>query len=168
MSLLRLLPIFCTLLFTLTRKINVKVTKSDEITVKVNLNIFALVLTEEKIKKRTFRDIRKTIKRLKILYKPFEYLLSRSEVVIRRLDTSLANEPSAPMLYTTYIFASMQFLLSYLQRNAKRVKFIETKTYASTFLDLSFYFSFWNLIIFALLYLYYLLSSKIKRVMKNV
>lgn len=51
MILLRLLPIIFALLFLLSRRIDVDVSKHKEMTVKINFNILAVVFTEDKIKK---------------------------------------------------------------------------------------------------------------------
>lgn len=172
MSFLQFLPIFCILLFTFTRTIDIRVTKSDELTVKINLNIFAILLTEERIKKRGFQKATRLLRTFKNLIRPLEYLLSKTEIRIFRLASPLTDEARSNALYTLPLMASLSIAVAYLERNARKVRFIdrekENEHADTTFLDVSLHFSLWNLIIFTLLFLYYTVKSKVKRVIKNV
>ena len=171
MILLRFLPIICALLFTLTQKINVKVSKKDELTVKINLNIFALILSEEKIKRRGVKAFFKLIKFIIAVIKPIEYLISKSDVIISRCSILDAETQPFTLLRSTSLFVSTQIMISYIVQNARSVHFLEHKDKQDEklpSLDISFYFSLWNLIIFALLSLYYIVKNKVKRVFQNV
>lgn len=172
MSLLQFLPIFFILLFTFTRIIDIRVTKSEELTVKINLNIFAILLTEERIKRRGFRKVGRLVKSLKNLLKPLEYLISRTEIRIYKLSSPLSNGSTVATPYSLPFFVSLSVILSYIERYAKVIRFIKQKDSKAndedTFWDFSFHFSLWNLIIFVLLFLYYTVKSKVKKVIKNV
>ena len=171
MALLRFLPIFCLLLFALTRKINIRVTKSDELTVKINFNIVALVLTEAKIKKRWINKLPNLIKNVKGALKPLKYLVSKSEVLIISCINSNPESRRFPVIYSACFYASTQFIISYLQKNARSLRFASNTNpksdYEKASLDISFCFPLYHLIISALLFLYYTLKYKIKRVLKN-
>lgn len=172
MSFLQFLPIFCILLFTFTRTIDIRVTKSEELTVKINLNIFAILLTEERIRKRGIQKATRLLRALKNLIRPFEYLLSKTEIRLYRLASPLTDSARSNALYTLPVLASLSLLVSYLERNARKVRFTNSRkedaSREETFLDFSLHFSLWNLIIFTLLFLYYTVKSKVKRVIQNV
>ena len=80
MIILRLLPLICALLFTLSRKAIIRVTKNDTVTVKISLNIFAIVLSEERTRKRSLKNIPSRVRNIKSALRPFDYLVSKSNV----------------------------------------------------------------------------------------
>lgn len=172
MSFLQLMPIFCALLFAFTRGINLRVTKEYKLTVKINLNIFVIILTEEKIKKRGIKKAARLFKSFKNLVKPIKYLVSKTEVRIYRLPYLIRSDIALESLYNLSFLASLGVVFSYLENNARIVRFINrqkcNKDDYQAFFDLSLHFSLWNLIIFAFLFLYYTVKNKVKRVIKNV
>lgn len=171
MVFLQLLPIFCALLFTFTRKIDIRVTKTDNFTVKINLNIFAILLTEDKIQKNGIRKLSRIRKSLKSFLLAIEYLISKSEIIVYELHTSNDDSSVSSVLQSISLFASVGIVLSYLEKNASSVKFLSKTTPGyqnKTALDFSMHFSLWSLFIFTFLFLYYRVKSKIKRVLKNV
>ena len=172
MVFLQLLPLFCALLFTLTRKISIRVTKRDELAVKINLNIIAILLTEDKIKKNGIKKATRLIRSFKNLIKPTEYLLSKSEIRVYKCTPSSFDNKTFPMLRSLSFLASVQLIYSFLEKNAKLIRFID-HTQADNeadapFLEFSIHFSPLNLIIFAVIFLYYTVKNKFKRVLKNV
>ena len=172
MRLIQLSSLFCALLFTITRIINIRVTKSDELTVKINFNIFAILLTEDKLKRNGFRKASKLIKSIKNIIKPIEYLMSKTEVRVYKLPTSIQQGEILRTFYSLSFITSFSFIFSYLENNSRCLRFIKLKDdsseYNATFFDFSFHFSIWNMIIFSFLFLYYTIRSKVKRVIKNV
>jgi len=173
MIVLRLLPIFFTLLFILSRKTNIRVTKSEELTVKINFNIFAIVLSEEKIKKRGLKKLPKLLKNAKGILKSLDYLVSKSEVRIIKCKIPDSSDKKFPVVRNAYFLASMQLLISYLERNCKKILYIDQENYYKILdnaaaLDLSLHFPFYYLIISALLFLYYIVKNNVKRVLKSV
>lgn len=129
MDLLRLLLIITTLLFILLQRIDVRVTKGEKLTVKISFIFFALVLIEEKTKKRKLWRFSKIIKRLKAFFKSSKFLLSRSDIVLHSHSS-----------------------------------YDDTTDSPKPIIDVSFHFSLFNLIISALILLYYILKNKVKRV----
>lgn len=129
MDLLRLLLIITTLLFILFQRIDVRVTKGEKLTVKISFIFFALVLIEEKAKKRRLWHFSKIRKRLKALFKSSKYLLSRSDIIFHR-----------------HTYGD------------------DAQNYPKPIIDVSFHFSLFNLIISALILLYYIIKNKVKRV----
>lgn len=161
----------CALLFAFTRKIDIRVTKYDKLTVKINLNIFAILLTEERIRKRSIRKLSRIRKSFKSFLLAIEYLISKSEVRIYSLNTSNTDLSVLSILQSISRFASIGIAISYLEKNARSVKFIDTSPQYyknKTVLDFSIHFSLWSLIIFTSLFLYYRVKNKFKRVLKNV
>lgn len=171
MVILQLLPIICALLFAFTRKIDIRVTKADNLTVKINLNIFAILLTEDKIQKKGIRRLSRIRKNLKSFLLAMDYLISKSEIRIYEFNPSNDDFSVLSVLQSISLFASFSIALSYFKKNSGAVKFPTqtAPTYQSnTALDFSIHFSLWILIIFTSLFLYYKVKSKIKRVLKNV
>ncbi len=168
---MQLLPIICALLFTFTRKIDIRVTKNDRWTVKINLNIFAILLTEEKIRKRGIRKLSRIRKAFRSFLLSTEYLISKSEIRIYEFHPNNDDVSVLSALQSISLFTSLGIALSYLEKNASSVKLLNDAApncKNKTTLDFSIHFSLWNLIIFTSLFLYYRVKSKIKRVLKNV
>ena len=166
MIIFRLLPLICALLFTLSRKTIIKVTKSDTVTVKINFNIFAIVLSEEKIRKRSLRNIPATIRSLKSTLRPLDYLVSKSNVRIVEYDQIIQDA-----LHNAYFSFATLIIISYLQSNAKFISITNKERQpedANIFIELFFSLSLWHLIISLLFFLYYIVKNKIKRVIQNV
>ena len=157
------------LLFTFTRVINVRVTKSDTLTVRINLNIFAIILTEEKIKKSGFKKARRLIRSFKKILKPTEYLLSRTEIRVYKLPDSISDSSVFNTLYSLSRLTSISLIISYLEIHARLIRFMNgQKNDMEIVFDFSLHFSPLSLIISALLFLYYTVKSKVKQVIKNV
>ena len=172
MMFLQLLPIFCALLFAFTRKINIRVAKHDELTVKIIFNIIAIILTEEKLKKNGIKRIARGLKSFRSIIKPCEYLIKRSEFRVYRCTPASDNNNLFSVLLSISIWASTGVVFSLLKENARSIKFIENRnnsesTHAAIF-EFSIHFSLLNLFIFTAMYLYYTMKNKIKRVIKNV
>ena len=173
MIVLRLLPLIYALLFILTRRIDVKVSKADELTVKISFNIFALLFTENKIKRARLKSITRIIKNARYNYKPISYLISKSNVVFSRYTHLQDDGTSLSVIKNAYTYASSQFLISYLSSTAKsfhlveQEKFIQNKI-SNTVFDINIHFSLSHLIISAMLLLYYIVKNNLKKVMKNV
>ena len=171
MLFLQLLPIICALLFTFTKKIDIRVTKADTLTVKINLNIFAILLTEDKIRKRGIRKLSRLRKSFRSFLLAAEYLVSRTEIKIYEFHPGTDDFRVSSVLQSLSLFASFGIALSYLEKNACSVKLMNKATPTcqnKTALDFSMHFSLWTLFIFTFLFLYYRVKSKIKRVLKNV
>ena len=158
MIVLRLLPIFVIVLFILFQRNSIRIIKCERLTVKINLNIFAITLTEEKIKRFRPAKALKSVKSIYRIIKSARYLISKSDFSVLTTE-SVTN----------------QFLLSYLSANARSVQysFIESNNRENDIgcknaLDITARFSLVYLIISALIFLYYTVRNKLKRVIKNV
>ena len=172
MIFLRLLPILSALLFILSRRIDVRVTKAEELTVKISFNIFAIVLTEDKIKKRGLKKLSKLIKSRRSILKSADYLISKSNV---RLYKFISTDPSVsvPLAYNAYREASVYFISAYLERTARKFSFsairdTDKNAQNQVKFNLLLHFPFSHLIISALIFLYYIVKNRVKRVLQNV
>lgn len=173
MTILRLLLLTFALLFILTRRIDVNVYKTKELTVKINFNILALVLRENKSKKNLFKRIRRSIKSARHAYQFLDYIISKSEVVLYEYKTSNNEYESSSALKIAYSYISKQIITSYLENTAKKFQISENvyqnqNIRNNVVLDLDIRFYLWHLIISALVLLYYMVKSSIKRLLKNV
>ena len=173
MFVLRSLPLITVLLFILLQRINIRVTKSEELTVKINFNIFALVISDNQGKRNKKR--RGFIKLFSPTLKSVNYLLSKSTAVIFRQEEKAFNNDVILMQNIFTKLFTEQFLISYIKRRSKSAVFnydVKTdsekrNTSAPTF-DAIFHFSFIHLINSALIFTYYIMKNKAKKVLKNV
>ena len=170
MILFRLLPILFALLFILTRRVNIKVIKSNDLTVKINFNIFALVLSEDKIKKYGIKKFYNLIKNTKTLFKSFDYLISNSTVAIY----DRMNFDNHPIMFLSgCITATKWIFISYIKRISASFSYKTDRNYDRLqeneyLMKIIIQFSFWRLIISALIFIYYIIKNSIKRVINNV
>ena len=167
MLILRWLIAVSGLVFILLQRIDVKITRHAKPTVKISFNILALVLTEDNIKKTNLKRIRGLIRNLIGALKAFGYLISKSDVVIVRYERNVDEAISSPINQARLI-ATSQFTTSYFDSKAKSLSFVNENKPKDTSFDVSFHFSLFNLIISALIFLYYIVKNKVKRVLKHV
>lgn len=157
MLVLRLFPIFVLVLFILFQKSSIRIVKSDLLTVKLNFNILALVLKDDDGKKIRPTKLIKSLRKYSGALKSARYLISKSDFVIYDSE-SLTN----------------RLIFLYLDANAKSVGFVDhaqneiSRNEIPSKIDITVYFSLIYLIISALIFLYYTVKNKIKRVLKNV
>lgn len=142
----------------------------EKLTVKINLNILAIVLHENETRKIRLRDIISAFNKISYLSKPIKYLIGKSRVSI-----FYHKKNDFPSLFSRISsLAIEQFLLTYLSINSK--SFCVTKTETSHIknetnkirFDACFIFSFIHLINSALILLYYFIRNKAKEVINNV
>ena len=116
----------------LMQKVIVRVTKNEQLTVKINFTFFALLLCEEKLNHKKIRQLSKIFLNFRGMFKSLKYLLPKTDILLH------VNETEVSAAY-------------------------ETKP----MIDISFHFSLFRMIISALILLYYIVKSKVKRVIKN-
>ena len=169
---LRLIPIFVTLLFILFQTVEIKVKMRSKLTVKINFNILAIVLYEDKRRKTRLKALFSLVSTISKFTKSIKYLISKSKVSVIIYPKN--DENNLSILRHIGSLASEQFLLSYLEANSKefyatRSEYLPEKCSDSkTFFDVNLNLSFMHLIISALILLYYIIKSKAKEVIKNV
>lgn len=174
MVILRLLPVSFVLLFILLQRVDVKVKTRDRLTVRIDLNIIAIILSEDKIKKKHLGRIPKLLKNLPIVYKVIKYLVAKSDVTVIEYNDPLFDVED-DIFKNARRYAIYQIVYSYLATNSKSFHFTENRVYSdekdkekTSDFDLIFRFSLFHLINSALLFLYYIVKNKAKRVIKNV
>ena len=131
MELFRLFLMLSALLIVLFQKVDIRVTKYDRLTAKINFMLFAIVLTDEYPRKRIKLRSSHLRYSIKAIFKSTKYLLSRSGVTISATEGA-KQDGQSPII------------------------------------DISFHFSLFQMIISAMILLYYIVESKIKRMIKNV
>ena len=161
------------LMFMLTRKVDARITKTDELLLKINFNIFALVLNEDKLKKKGIPNIQRTARNLKGILRSAEYLISKSKIVFFKHKISDLTQMNVPFLYSAYSHATVRLFISYLEKKSRKVVFhkdviYDSKESSAPFIDLSIHFSLYHAIISALILLYYIVKNNVKRALKNV
>lgn len=167
MILLRLLPVFFAALFILTRTVCVRVLKGDKLTVKINFNILAVVLAEDNTKKRGIRKTIRLIKGVRSAFKTFDYLLSKSDVKLF-INNQNDIENQKALAKSGYFIASTALIIPYIRTTSRSFRVVERSEQNENSFELRLYFSLWHMIISALIFLYYTVKNKVKRVIKNV
>lgn len=175
MVILRLLPVSFVLLFILLQRVDVKVKTRDRLTVRIDLNIIAIILSEDKIKKKHLGRIPNLLKNLPIVYKVIKYLVAKSDVTVIEYNDNPLIDGEDDIFKNARRYAIYQIVYSYLATNSKSFHFTENRVYSdekdkekTSDFDLIFRFSLFHLINSALLFLYYIVKNKAKRVIKNV
>jgi hypothetical protein len=175
MIILQLLPILCLLLFILLQSVSIKIKTKDRLTVKINFNILAITLTEDEIKKKHLGHIKKVIKNVPIIYKALRYLISKSVVIVMGYPQNALLYAEEDIFKSIRRYAIYQIAYSYLATNSRSFHFAENQVYSydnteekSSDFDVLFHFSLFHLINSALLFLYYIVKNKAKRVINHV
>ena len=173
MMVLRLIPIFVALLFMLLQSVQIRLKMRDVLTVKINFNILAITLREDKTKKTRLKYLFNFINKLSWFSRSVKYFISKSRVSIIIFNKNDENS-SASILNRIASLATEQFIISYLDVNSKSF-FIELgedlpreNCKHKTFFDATFDLLFIHLINSALILLYYITKNKIKEAIKNV
>lgn len=172
MIVLTLIPIVVAILFILFQTVKIKVKIRDKLTIKINFNILALVLYEDKKRKTRLKDLFSTINIISKYSKIIKYLISKSKISIIIYQPSDYN--SSSIFSHIGSLASEQLLLSYLEANSKELNLIKSaiipknQAEGKSSYDALFNISFIYLINSALFLLYYIIKSKAKEVINSV
>ena len=159
---LRLLPIGVTLLFILFQCVDVTVVKRDNLTIKINFNLLAIVLYDDKKKRIRLKNLRKYMFLTQAGIKSLKYIVSKSRITVY-----------SPTSYTDAFngvgvgFLSATMLIPYLAANAHSFRYFD-RYHGAAHLDISLRISYICAFISALLFLYYSVRIKIRRTLKNV
>ena len=175
MVILRLLPISFVLLFILLQGVDVKVKTIDRMTVRIDFNIIAIILTEDKIKKKHLGKMSRLLKNLPTIYKVLRYLVKKSDITVIEHNQDPLFVGENDIFKSAGRYAIYQIIYSYLLTNSRNFYFTENRVYSneasrekSSDFDLLFHFSLFHLINSAVILLYYIVKSKVKEVIKNV
>lgn len=175
MIILQLLPILCLLLFIFLQSVSIKIETKDRLTVNINFNILAITLKEDEIKKRRITNIFKKMKVIPPIYKVLKLLISKSEVTVVRYIYCESHEDTGEEINHARGSTALVIFSSYLKSVSKSFSYIEKKVFidkddteSTSYFDLYLHVSFLNMIISALIFLYYIVKNKVKEVIKNV
>lgn len=172
---LRFLPILFALLFILLQRVNIKVIMREELTVKINFNIIAIVFSQTDTAKPSPEDLINLCKNLRGIFTASKYLLSKSVVNIKFFKETTQTDTHSSIFSYVRTMAVKRVILAYLEANSKHFVFSEKALdderkmeEGKTYFDLVIYFSLIHLINSALILLYYIIKNKAKRVINNV
>ena len=169
-----LITVTLIILFILTQKVDLIVQKGDRLTITADITLFSVVFTDGKAKKR--REKKKERPNVRAIYYSLRYLISKSQINIRRLrlsDTATLSQKRG----TLFVFVTISTFLTLIKRNAKSFAYTDNaylitpsidESPATPYIDISLSFSPFSLIISAFIFLYYLVENKLARKGKNV
>ena len=175
MVILRLLPISFVLLFILLQRVDVKVKTRDRLIVRIDFNIIAIIFSEDRIKKKHIGKFSRVLKNLPTIYKALRYLVKKSDTTVVEHNQNPLFVGENDIFKITSQYAICQIIYSFLSINSRSFQFTEKQVYSneevskkSSYFDLLFHFPLFHLINSALVFLYYIVKSKAKEVIKNV
>ena len=120
-------------LFILLQRVDVRITRTDKLTVKINFTLLAIILSEADINTKHIKGLFKLLKNRKGILRSTKYLIAKSELSALKIPFHSSFSPNGSISF-----------------------------------DLIFHISLLQLIISALILLYYIVKNKVKRVIKNV
>ena len=174
MFILRIMPILCALLFILLQKVSIKIKTQDEVTVRIDLSIIALIFSGSKKSKFRPKSIKSLFNYFPAIYRAAKYAIKKSEVYIFTRQNK-ANDDLKIEYVHSYSANPLQLIYPFLLFNSKRVCLIDNSTYSKANsskpdqdFNLSLELPLISLINSALVFLYYIMKNKVKRVVKNV
>lgn len=112
MLILRLVLILVTILFILLQRVDVRVTRSERLTVKISFTFLALVLSEERPKRRHVGGVTKLLKNVKGVFKSLKYLLSKTDIVFQNQNKDYSTDEKQPLIDVTFHFSLLQLIIS--------------------------------------------------------
>lgn len=112
MLILRLVLILVTILFILLQRVDVRVTRSERLTVKISFIFLALVLSEERPKRRHVGGVTKLVKNVKGVFKSLKYLLSKTDIVFQNQNKDYSTDEKQPLIDVTFHFSLLQLIIS--------------------------------------------------------
>lgn len=169
MIIIRTIPIALLVLLIILQRIDIRITTSDITKVRINFIFIAILLSESSATVKRFKFGLKIVKNLPTLLKTSNYFLSKSQIVILRFFENDGSSANFNIVKLIPIYISATTLLAYLNSIAKSVTF-DTRNKSSFDLktDITISVRFVYLIISSLLFLYYCIVTKIRRIVKNV
>ena len=112
MLILRLVLILVTILFILLQRVDVRVTRSERLTVKISFTFLALVLSEERPKRHHVGGVTKLLKNVKGVFKSLKYLLSKTDIVFQNQNKDYSTDEKQPLIDVTFHFSLLQLIIS--------------------------------------------------------
>ena len=170
MIVVRMLPLILLFLWIVLQRIDVRIIRQNTVTVQISFPILRITFKDLTAPKRNLRKIVKLMKNFPFTLKTFAYLTRKSRVIIH--GTTILSAPSTPTEILRKIphFISSNSLYAYLNSNAKSTVYIK-RSYDSEFdadIDIVLQTELIYLIISPLLFLYYKISNKARRMIKSV
>lgn len=97
----------------LLQRVDVRVIKNEKLTVKISFTFFALVLTEDADRKKTFKRIPRLLSNFKGVFKSLKFLLSKSEVsLFEKQQKYYESEEKLPLFDISFHFSLIRMIIS--------------------------------------------------------
>ena len=170
MIVVRILPLILLFLWIVLQRIDVRIIRQNAVTVQISFPIFRITFKDLTAPKRKTRKIVRLIKNLPFTLKTVAYLTRKSRAIIH--DTTWLLAPSTPTEILKKIphFISTRSIYAYLDSNAKSTAYIKYNSNPIFVgdIDIVLQTKLIHLIISPLLFLYYKISNKARRMIKSV
>lgn len=175
MRIIPILFILLAVLFVLLQKADIRIRKTDNLSITLSLTLFSITFSGDTERKRRIKKIFRLFKNAPIILRVATHLLKRSNVRVIRL----ANQNRSPFPFSfgqsIPFYISFPVLFAYLNNNAKSIFYDDNWLFTGDFsnqneasVDIIVSFRFISLIISALLFLYYKMKDRIMRGIKDV
>ena len=169
MSILPIILILSAILFILFQRSQIRILKTDNFYLTLNLSIMSFTLSSNQNKKQVLKNLYAFLRKGRPIYKSVKYLVRRSDIHILRFSPIGKQANGFGQVLSYYISAPI--LLAYLNNTAKSIRYSDNYSKFSnnnSEIDINVNSRLIFLIISALVFLYYIVISKIKRGIKNV
>ena len=159
------LSILLAFLFIVLQKTSIRILHQEITTVRFDFTLFSITFISSKTNKNSLKASIRILRNLKYLLKISHYGIKHANVTVFELssttDTSLPSPKLSPFFITSGI------LLVYLNNIAKSFRFsnsVDRRCQNKLSFDVLFETSLINLIIISILYLYYKVKNRIRRI----
>jgi len=175
MRIIPILFILIAILFILFQKADMRIRKTDNLSITLSLTLFSITFSGDAEKKRRIKKIVRLFKNASVILRVATYLLKRSNVRVIRL----ANQSRSPSRFSLGqsipFYISLPVIFAYLNNSAKSIFYDDNWLFVDDFVnqneasvDIIVSFRFISLIISALLFLYYKMKDRMMRGIKDV
>ena len=163
--------LFLVLLLIILQEADIRITYKDRLKVRISLTIFAITFFSRDNYRLSPRKAIKAIKGIPLLLKSAKFALKRSDAKVLEFAGTSNVTTSDKVFASIPLLISISSLIAYIRANAKSFnndnKQVDTKNY-TTSIDILFKTRAINLIISAIIFLYYMVKRKIRRTIRNV
>ncbi len=160
------------LLVLICQRIDIRVSKSSMTKIKINFIFFALTVDDSESQKLSLKKRIKLIRNIPFIYSAVKYLISKSEITVHSQNYTSSVNVTRSMLPNIMYRISVPTAIAIVSKFARKVKFddedVQVDPSDGLIFDLSVHFRLYRVFISLIIFLYYMIRAKFRRIIKNV
>lgn len=170
MMLAPLIPLVLALMIILLQKVDFRIAYTNGLSVEISFTIFSLSFYDSEESRLPLLKSLKTARNIPILFRSLRFLLRHSAVNVLNISHNETDTVAGTVFRTIPFLISTSAIIAYISTNAANFSMKQHNNFDKNELsfDILFKTRAANLIISAMLFLYYILKRKIRRVIRNV